>query len=437
MAALAGGSSRRLGPWSKNWAACGWAGQAMPTKAIEPFELGSMRLVPVPLSGKDVELYYEGFANGTLWPLYHDVIAPPEYHREWWERYCEVNRRFAERVAQVAAPDALVWVHDYQLQLVPEMLREQRPDLVIAFFLHIPFPPTRLFAQPSLAQTHHRGAARRRHPRLSARSRRAHSAKPPSELLAAVHENSVLVPAQRQHGATRPVLAREFPISIDTQTVSGWHVGMRCGVGHARFVKNSATLRPSCSGSIASITRREFCTDSRRTRCLPTASSGRARSLSCRSPLRAASASTPTAHFATRLATAGRLNGEHGDIGHTPLVYLHRSYSREEMVSFYLAADVMLVTPLRDGMNLVAKEYAACRVDDTGALVLSEFAGAADELQGAVLVSPHDIEGLKAAILRAVHMPAAEQQRRMHAMRETVRQHDVAHWTESFLEAVS
>ena len=416
----------------------GWAGNADET--IGPFELGSMRLVPVPLSGKDVELYYEGFANGTLWPLYHDVIAPPEYHREWWERYCEVNRRFAEHVAQVAAPGALVWVHDYQLQLVPEMLREQRPDLVIAFFLHIPFPPTRLFAQLPWRRRIIEGL-------LGAdilgfqREADASAFREAAERIAgyAIHENSVLVPAQEQHGATRPVLAREFPISIDTQTIErlARRHEVRCRAREIREeLGNPQTL-------VLGVDRLDYTKgilhrfkayeemladgelETREITFVQIASPSRER---------------VDAYRALRdevETTAGRLNGEHGDIGHTPLVYLHRSYSREEMVSFYLAADVMLVTPLRDGMNLVAKEYAACRVDDTGALVLSEFAGAADELQGAVLVNPHDIEGLKAAILRAVHMPAAEQQRRMHAMRETVRQHDVAHWTESFLEAVS
>ena len=131
--------------------------------------------------------------------------------------------------------------------------------------------------------------------------------------------------------------------------------------------------------------------------------------------------------------TVGRINGDHDTVGHTAIRYLHHSYPREEMVALYLAADVMLVTALRDGMNLVAKEYVASRIDGRGALVLSEFTGAADELAQAVKVNPHDIEGLKHAIMTAVQMPPAEQARRMRALRRRVRDHDVADWSHRFL----
>jgi len=128
-----------------------------------------------------------------------------------------------------------------------------------------------------------------------------------------------------------------------------------------------------------------------------------------------------------------RINGEHAEVGSAPVHYLHQYYPREEMAALYLAADVMLVTSLRDGMNLVAKEYVACRYDESGALVLSEFTGAADELGGAFLVNPHDIEGLKDAIVRAATISPAEARRRMRLMRRRVREHDVAHWAASFL----
>ncbi|MGH3274104.1 MAG: trehalose-6-phosphate synthase, partial [Streptosporangiaceae bacterium] len=134
--------------------------------------------------------------------------------------------------------------------------------------------------------------------------------------------------------------------------------------------------------------------------------------------------------------TVGRMNGSHAELGHPPVQYLHQSYPREEMVALYLAADVMLVTSLRDGMNLVAKEYVACRGDETGALVLSEFTGSADELSGAFLVNPHDIQGMKDAIVRAARVSPAEARRRMRAMRRRVREHDVANWAAGFLSAL-
>lgn len=123
----------------------GWPGQ--PDIEVDPFSFDGMELVPVSLSTDDVELFYEGFSNDTIWPLYHDVISPPAYHREWWEAYVRVNERFAKAAASVAAPDATVWVHDYQLQLVPRMLRELRPDVVIGYFHHIPFPAYGIYAQ--------------------------------------------------------------------------------------------------------------------------------------------------------------------------------------------------------------------------------------------------------------------------------------------------
>ena len=125
----------------------GWAGRACADEAPEPFEEDGLALHPVALSAQEVEDYYEGFSNATLWPLYHDVVAPPEFHRHWWQTYVKVNERFADAVAEVAAEGATVWVQDYQLQLVPAALRERRPDLRIGFFLHIPFPPTELFLQ--------------------------------------------------------------------------------------------------------------------------------------------------------------------------------------------------------------------------------------------------------------------------------------------------
>jgi trehalose 6-phosphate synthase len=130
---------------SREGAWVGWHGA--PDEQLEPFNSDGMELVPVSLSHEEVELYYEGFSNGTLWPLYHDVIAHPEFHRDWWVAYRQVNQRFAERTAEVAEQDALVWIQDYQLQLVPQMLRSLRPDLRIGFFLHIPFPPTELYQQ--------------------------------------------------------------------------------------------------------------------------------------------------------------------------------------------------------------------------------------------------------------------------------------------------
>src|SRR3954465_11906168 len=142
--------ARRGGAWV-GWAGLGgggWVGlSGSAGEAPEPFESAGMSLIPVALTEDEVDKYYEGMANASLWPLYHDVVEKPEYHRTWWDTYVQVNKRFAERAAAVAAENAIVWVHDYQLQLGPALLRQQRPDLTIGFFLHIPFPPYELFTQ--------------------------------------------------------------------------------------------------------------------------------------------------------------------------------------------------------------------------------------------------------------------------------------------------
>jgi trehalose 6-phosphate synthase len=154
---------------SNDGAWVGWGGQ--PDLEFEPFDNDGIRIVAVPLSATDIENYYEGFSNDTLWPLYHDVIAPPTYHREWWESYVAVNQRFADAAAAVASQGAVVWVQDYQLQLVPKMLRDIRPDLTIGFFNHIPFPPygmassaspTRATSRAPCAASPHRARRRRR-----------------------------------------------------------------------------------------------------------------------------------------------------------------------------------------------------------------------------------------------------------------------------------
>lgn len=414
----------------------GWAGSS--GEHVDPFEIGTMRLVPVELGERDIEEYYEGFSNATLWPLYHDVIAQPEYHREWWERYQKVNRRFAERVAEEASEHAIVWVHDYQLQLVPAMLREMRPDLTIGFFLHIPFPARTLFQQLPWRREITEGLLgadvigfQRVGDAISFRFAAERYARAPSL------GNTVMVPATVDRPA-RSVVAQEYPISIDAAAFAEMaarpDVQLRArkireelgnpktvllGVDRLDYTKG-IRHRLKAYGELLA----EGEVDAAHTVLVQVATPSRER-VEAYQQLR----------DEVEL-TVGRINGEHASIGNSPLVYLHRSYTREEMVALYLAADVLAVTPLRDGMNLVAKEYAACRNDERGVLVLSEFAGAADELQEALLVNPHDIEGLKAMFLRAIHMPSEERQRRMRAMRHAVSSNNVQHWAEGFLGAV-
>jgi trehalose 6-phosphate synthase len=430
---------------SNDGAWIGWSGVA--NDDVEPFEADGLRLVPVTLSSAEVEQYYEGFSNDTIWPLYHDVIAQPKYQRDWWDSYVAVNRRFAARAAEVAADEATVWVQDYQLQLVPRMLREQRPDLTIGFFNHIPFPAYGLYSQLPWRTQIVEGLLGAD---LIGFQRRADA----GNFLRAVRRlfhigtthNRVELPAAGEgrwpnSGGPEPrsVVARHFPISIDT------HAYMDLAASPA-VRERAATIRHDLGnpGTIMlGVDRLDY------TKGIGHRFSAYAELLAegkldvndtvlvqVASPSRERVETYKSLRDEIEL-TVGRVNGDFGTIRHSAINYLHHGYPREEMVALFLAADIMLVTALRDGMNLVAKEYVASRVDDDGVLVLSEFAGAADELKQALLVNPHDIEGLKRAMLAAVHMPRGERRQRMRALRARVMEHDVARWSQDFLAALA
>ncbi|WP_277209301.1 alpha,alpha-trehalose-phosphate synthase (UDP-forming) [Isoptericola croceus] len=412
----------------------GWSGA--PDLAHEPFEADGMMLVPVTLSASEIEKYYEGFSNDTLWPLYHDVIAPPAYHRQWWDSYRRVNQRFAEAAAAQAAQGGVVWVHDYQLQLVPKMLRDLRPDLRIGFFDHIPFPPVELFQQLPWRRNILEGL-------LGADLVGFQRGGDASNFVRAVRRltdhptRGSMISMEAADGTpSRRVRAAAFPISIDTmrfdELARSAEVQARAkeiradlgdpdvvmlGVDRLDYTKG-IRHRIKAYGEILQDGRIE----AKNTTLVQVASPSR-ENVGAYQELRE--------HVEVLV---GRLNGEFGEIGHSAIHYLHHSYPPEEMAALYLAADVMLVTSLRDGMNLVAKEYIAARSDLDGVLVLSEFTGAADELApGPLLVNPHDIDGMKDIIVAAAHLDPKEKRRRMRRLRRKVMADDVAKWSKTFL----
>ncbi|WP_137293632.1 alpha,alpha-trehalose-phosphate synthase (UDP-forming) [Nocardioides dongxiaopingii] len=397
---------------------------------LDPFEADGLQLVPIGLTAEEIELFYEGFSNATIWPIYHDLVAKPEFHREWWDSYVKVNEKYAAKAASVAAEGATVWVHDYQLQLVPQMLRELRPDLRIGFYLHIPFPPAELFQQlpwrrqllegllgADLVGFQLPGGAAN-FVRL-VRQRVGHK----------THRDLVYLPDGRT------VRAAAFPISIDA-------AGFEALASDEAVVTRAAEIREALGSP-----RRIFLGIDR----LDYTKGIYARLRAYAELIETGELDVEDAVFVQVAVPSreqveqyrilrdeidrlvGRINGDLGRIGRPAISYLHSSYPREEMAALYTAADVMVVTPYRDGMNLVAKEYVACRTGDDGALVLSEFAGAADELRQAWLVNPYDINGMKAALLEAYRADGKELTRRMKAMRRTIKKHDVAAWADAFM----
>jgi trehalose 6-phosphate synthase len=425
---------RRRGAW------IGWPG--VPDAGDEPIQQDDMKLCPVDLSAEDVADYYEGFSNAALWPLYHDVIVKPIYHRKWWDRYVEVNRRFAEATAKTAAEGATVWVQDYQLQLVPKMLRQLRPDLTIGFFLHIPFPPVELFMQmpwrteiiegllgADLVGFHLPGGAQN----FLILARR----------LAGANTSRANVGVRSRFGEIevgfRTVKVGAFPISIDsaeldqqarTRAIRQRAKQIRAELGNPRKILLGVDRLDYTKGIDVRLKAFSELLDEHRAEPDD----------SVLVQLATPSRERVESYIAMRESIerqVGHINGEHGHIGHPIVHYLHRPIPRDELIAFFVAADVMLVTPLRDGMNLVAKEYVACRSDLGGALVLSEFTGAAAELRQAYLANPHHLEGVKAAIEAALNQDPEEGRRRMRAMRRQVLAHDVDLWAKSFLEALA
>ena len=353
-----------------------------------------------------------------------------------------MNRRFAEAAARTAAEGATVWVQDYQLQLVPKMLRMLRPDLTIGFFLHIPFPPVELFLQmpwrteiiegllgADLVGFHLPGGAQN----FLILSRRL--------LGAQTSRGNVGVRSrfgEVQFGF-RTVKVGAFPISIDsaeldqqarTRTVRQRAKEIRAELGNPRKILLGVDRLDYTKG--IDVRLRAFSELLEEGRIDP--------SDTVLVQLATPSRERVESYIAMREdieRQVGHVNGEFGEVGHPVLHYLHRPVPREDLVAFFVAADVMLVTPLRDGMNLVAKEYVACRSDLGGALVLSEFTGAAAELRQAYLTNPHHLEGVKDAIEAALTQAPEEGRRRMRAMRRQVLVHDVDRWARAFLDALA
>ncbi|GFG94188.1 alpha,alpha-trehalose-phosphate synthase (UDP-forming) [Mycobacterium timonense] len=429
---------RRRGAW------VGWPGVVDEDVDHEddPIVQDDLELRPVKLSADDVAEYYEGFSNATLWPLYHDVIVKPIYHREWWERYVVVNRRFAEATSRAAARGATVWVQDYQLQLVPAMLREMRPDLTIGFFLHIPFPPVELFMQmpwrteiiegllgADLVGFHLAGGAQN----FLYLSRR----------LIGANTSRGAVGVRSRYGEveleSRVVRVGAFPISIDSTALDQT-------ARHRDIRRRAKEIRAELGNPrkvLLGVDRLDYTKgiDVRLKAFSELLAEGRAK----RDDTVLIQLATPSRERVDSYQQlrndierqVGHINGEYGEVGHPMVHYLHRPVPRDELIAFFVAADVMLVTPLRDGMNLVAKEYVACRSDLGGALVLSEFTGAAAELRQAYLVNPHDLEGVKDTIEAALNQSVEDGRRRMRSLRRQVLAHDVDRWARSFLDALA
>ena len=434
LAPAAGGLATGLRPWHErsNGLWIGWPGDASRLSAEQRAELerqlGERAILPVYLSQDQIDHYYHGFANRVLWPLFHYLIDRVPVDATGWSAYRQVNETFADVVAGEYHLGDTIWVHDYQLMLVPALLRARLPDARIGFFLHIPFPSSEIFRiLPWRRQI--------LHGLLGSDLLGFHTFAYMRHFLASLlHLDGVEADIDCVRTGDRLVRLGVFPMGADAARFEKLARGPNV-LAEVEAIRRDAGGRRIILG----IDRLDY------TKGIPRRLHAVERLLvgnpHLRDDVRYIQVAIPSRgevdsyqRFKRQVEEAvGRINGACGTVRSAPVHYMHRSLSVPQIVALYCAADVMLVTPLRDGMNLVAKEFVASRVDDDGVLVLSEFAGAAAELDGAIVVNPYDVEAVTDSVHRALSMPLGERTARMKTLRRRVGEHDVHAWADAFV----
>ena len=397
----------------------GWSGSVVPADTpVEPRlkQAGRTTFATIDLAESDYRGYYTGFANGMLWPLLHSRVGLSEFRRNDLKAYNAVNTAFARELAPLLLPDDMIWVHDYHLFPLGQALRDLGVTCPIGFFLHVPFPPPALFNCLPQADT----------------------------LLRTLAAYNVIGVQVAEDAENLNVLLRKldisvrasaFPVGIDPDALAKAAARAESGPEVVRLAESldDRTLilgvdrmdyskgLPQRFRGFAHLLRR-FPAHRNRVRYLQIAPVSRGDVAQYRALRRELD------------ELVGHIDGEYSDFDRTPLRYLTRPVGRATLAGFYRLAQVGLVTPLRDGMNLVAKEYvAAQRPEDPGVLVLSHFAGAAQELEGAILVNPYDPDEIAEALNMAVTMPLEDRQARWATMREAVWRNTAANWAKQFL----
>lgn len=394
-------------------------------------ELKERRLVHVPLSASEVALYYDGFSNSVLWPLFHYLLDKVRLDASnEWRAYKAVNERFAEIIAAELQPDDTVWIHDYQLMLVPAYLRRRVPSARIGFFLHVPWPASDVFRILPSRDELMQGVLGADLIGLHTEPYRHNFTHSAAKVL------NLDLGIEAINWDDRVVRVGVYPISIELESFERQDPEIDALI---------AQIRRGTEGkkTILGVDRLDY------TKGVPRRLLALDRLLErepqLKSKVHMIQIAVPTREKVESYATlrsdvnelVGRINSQHGSPTGSPIQLLYRSVSHNELLALYRTADVMMVTPLRDGMNLVAKEYVAARTDGEGVLILSEFAGAAAELDAALIVNPYDIGAMATVLRRALTKPLAEQRVRMARMRAAVKANPVREWARAFLEDLS
>jgi trehalose 6-phosphate synthase len=391
------------------------------------------RYAPIFLTEEEQANYYEGFSNEVLWPLFHDLQSRCVFDPAYWDFYQRVNRKFAKKVLDETGEQDTIWVHDYQLLQVGSAIREARPHARVAFFLHIPFPAPDIFEKlpwrrevlEGLLDYDFIGLQTKRDEHNLVACLRSFA---PGIRITGQDNGRVVTNAHRK------TTIQAMPISIDfhdfASSAASEGVEARTLEIRDQIAVDQIALGVDRLDYTKGIPERI-----RAFRALLRTDPEIRRKITLIQIVVPSRENIP--RYQELLSEVEKLvssvNGEFSGPGWTPIQYIHRAVPREELLALYRAADIALITPLKDGMNLVAKEYCAAHVENSGILVLSEFAGAAPELRtGAILVNPYDELGVAAALRQAMAMPEAERRRRMLRLRRQVRQADLLHWRDRF-----
>ncbi len=411
----------------------GWPGKIIDEEWEKPAikqDLKKKNLIPVFLTAKEKELFYEGFSNKVIWPHFHYFTQYTTYRDEYWEAYVNVNAKFAEVVNKLIRPDDIVWVHDYQLMLLPAMIREVHPEISCGFFLHIPFPSYEVFRILPWRREILEGL-------LGADLIGFHTFGYMRHFLSAVYR---IAGHEHNFGMltvnNRMIEVDVFPMSIDYDKYAF----------PENHIKEDEVIDPKKFKStrnrklILSIDRLDY------TKGIPARIKSYGKFLEqhpeYRGKVTLAMIVVPSRSNVDQYqelknevdTLVGRLDGYFGTFDWKPIKYFYRSYSFADLASLYRAADIAMITPLRDGMNLVAKEFIASKEKSgEGVLILSEMAGASDELTEALIVNPHDTNDVVNALLTALEMEPSEQSKRLRSMQKKLKLHTVKQWAETFI----
>lgn len=411
----------------------GWPGIAINKEETDYVEskLSEFNCYPVFLSQGEVEKYYYGFSNKTLWPLFHYFPQYAKYEHSEWSVYEHVNRDFFERVAEIAKPEDVIWIHDYHLMLLPGIIRERFPDATIGFFLHIPFPSADLFRLIPWRRRILEGVLGADHIGFHTYDYAHNFLSSVLRLLGYEHEFWKLAIGDRI------VQVDVHPMGIEVQKF----VSATSGRGIKRDVARLRSRFKNCK-IIFSMDRLDY------TKGIPERLFAFELFLETHPEwhekvvfiLKIAPSRTKVGQYRVLKQKidelVGRINGKYGTPEWVPISYFYRSLPFQTIIAFYLAADVALLTSMRDGMNLIAKEFVASRVDGKGVLILSEMAGAARELGEALVVNSNNKEEVAEALNEALRMPEEEQKSRNEEMQKRLSHYDVFHWGSGFIRSV-